>query len=37
VHAALAAFRHDVAALERATGESDIDLLTLCETAESTP
>jgi ferredoxin len=37
VRAALDALRRDVAALERATGESDIDLLTLCETAESTP
>jgi coenzyme F420-reducing hydrogenase delta subunit/NAD-dependent dihydropyrimidine dehydrogenase PreA subunit len=37
VRAALEALRRDVAALERATGESDIDLLTLCETAESTP
>ena len=37
VRAALAAFRHDVAALERAAGESDIDLVTMCESAETAP
>jgi coenzyme F420-reducing hydrogenase delta subunit/NAD-dependent dihydropyrimidine dehydrogenase PreA subunit len=35
VHAALAAFRRDIAALEPVTGESDIDLVTMCETAEA--
>ena len=35
VHEALAAFRRDIAALERATGESDIDLVTMCEPAET--
>jgi len=37
VRAALADFRRDIAALERAAGESDIDLVTMCETAETPP
>jgi ferredoxin len=35
VRAALAAFRRDVAALEHVAGESDIDLVTMCEAAEA--
>jgi ferredoxin len=37
VRASLAAFRRDVAALERVAGETDIDVVAMCDTAEVAP
>ncbi len=37
LHDALTAYRRDVAALERAAGEGEIDLVSECETAEARP